>query len=104
MNNRKAILTTLGVAVVMLVMGVAIGSIAFPATKTQTVTNLSTQTAVMISRNSSSNYEIETEIILLQPYQVVLFPQCLTAALQTSTSTIYVIVPNQVADNHSSTV
>ena len=38
MSNRSTILTILGVAVVMLVIGVAIGSVAFPSTKTDTST------------------------------------------------------------------
>jgi hypothetical protein len=40
-NRRTAILTTLGVAVIMLVVGLAIGSVAFPLTKTVTITTFS---------------------------------------------------------------
>jgi hypothetical protein len=44
--QTKLVLTIVGVAVVMLVIGVAIGSIAFPITKTETTIQLSTTTAV----------------------------------------------------------
>lgn len=45
MNNRNANLTILGVAVITLVIGVALGSVAFPMTKTETTTQVSTMTA-----------------------------------------------------------
>lgn len=122
----------------MLVIGVALGSVAFPSTKTETTSQLfsvtTTVTRNLISQTtttttavqkqtlmsvstvqyyiysnsfgnfSSSNYRVVTKIILLQPYQEVLFPPCLTATLQTSTSTIYVFAPQQLAENYSTTV
>ena len=44
-KRQTVILTTVGVAVIMLVIGVALGSIAFPLTKTQTTTRETTETA-----------------------------------------------------------
>lgn len=61
MNTRSAILATIGVAVVALVVGVALGSIAFPLTKTEitTTTKLSTVTTT-IPMTTSSNSGIST--------------------------------------------
>ena len=53
MRRQSAFLTTVEVAVVMLVIGVAIGSVAFPMTKTTTVIQLSTSSSASISTAAS---------------------------------------------------
>jgi hypothetical protein len=42
--KNQTLLTTLGIAAIMLVLGTALGSVAFPMTKTQTSTNFETLT------------------------------------------------------------
>ena len=58
-KRQTVILTTVGVAVIMLVIGVAIGSVAFPMTKTETTTQLSSVTTT-VTQNLISQTTIYT--------------------------------------------
>src|SRR5271169_1007994 len=77
-GSRSAIPITIGVAAIMLVVGVALGSIAFPVTKTETTTQLSTvtvntlafsncNTTMNISGTEYCALEVTNEIVLGNP-------------------------------------
>ena len=64
-NIHHGLFLTIGVAVIMLVIGVAIGSVAFPLNKTETKTQTSTSTmTATISITRSYPQETITEIII----------------------------------------
>lgn len=66
MNNRAKILT-FGIAAIMLVIGIAIGSIAFPMTNTETTTQLFSITAIgSIVHPSTSTAKTVTEEVIVQ--------------------------------------
>ena len=93
-NRRPVILRTVGVAIVMLVIGVALGSAAFPMIKTETTLQLSTvtfttsstqtttttaTTGVTSTMVSLSNQTYPVLAIVERPVLVVIYePTCVT--------------------------
>jgi len=93
----STILSLVGVAAVMLVIGTALGSVTFPMTKNETTTLLSsvtsTQTSILtlISNVSGASYPIITitfEIVHVNP----LVPTCVTVSGKTLVSYSYASV------------
>ena len=67
-GTRTAILKVVGVAVIMLVIGVAIGSVAFPMTRTKTTTQLST---VIFTQGSSSTVFVYTGVFTTTSFSLI---------------------------------
>ena len=63
--NHSNILTVFGIAVIMLVIGVAIGSVAFPMTKTETMTQLSNVTATQTLVRNVSQTVTQTQLDII---------------------------------------
>ena len=62
MGNRTVILTTTGVAAIMLVIGMALGSFTFPMTKTETTTQLTGGTTTVTQMSVVSQTSVSTAV------------------------------------------
>ena len=77
-NRHKTILATLGVAVIMLVIGASLGSLALSSTKTLTVEQTNTvtsiQTMVSVIQQTVAEKATVTQTLLTPPPEVLCSP------------------------------
>ncbi len=105
MEKNAAILSIVGVAAIVLVLGVALGSVIFPTTTTETIrtgyvsTQTVTQTVVQVSTLHDDQETITKQVIVqyVGSYNVYVFGNCTTgggtlAAFPTTTTSY--ILPN----------
>ena len=85
-SRRTAILTTVGVAVIMLVIGVALGSFAFPTARTQTTTQISIVTQPVAVRNVTQTLTVTS---------TVSFPVTTTTLANTNSTSSLEVVTQQ---------
>lgn len=86
--SKTAILTTLVVAVITLVIGVSIGSIAYPITRTETISTLSTQTLTLSPSIYTVTLSPSTPVYSQTETQTVVLLSTTTLSTTTTTSAI----------------
>ena len=100
-NSRRGLLLGVGVAVIMLVIGLALGSVLFPVTKNSAITYTSTKSVTysttLVGSGSSGTRVLATEIVIVQTFVVIPSPECYSWVPTVSSSTLYIYNATKVS-------